>query len=130
MKDEELRRGSEVEEEPASERRSDPLGGLLKSALRDPPDPGGSLLPKIQERIRVRTRGRFYRDRWSALPDPVSLILMTALLILILAVAVFLVLQPLVSAPKEIELQTPAVDPLAIEEPGVEPARSSGTKEK
>lgn len=130
MKDEELRRDSDIEDEPQSERESDPLGGLLKSALRDPPDPGRSFLPKIQERIRARTRGRFYRDRWSALRDPVSLILMAALLILILAAAVFLVLQPLVSAPKEIELPTPALDPLVIEGPGSETAPGPETKEK
>lgn len=121
MKDEELSRESEREDEPVSERASDPLGGLLKSVLREPPDPGRSFLPKIQERIRVRTRGRYFRDRWSVARDPVSLLLMAALLILIVAAAVFLVMQPLVSAPQPILLPMPAVDPLATDGPGAEP---------
>lgn len=130
MKDEELSREPEWEDEPESERASDPLGGLLKNALGAPPDPGRSFLPKIQERIRVRTRGRYFRDRWSVARDPVSLLLMVALLILILAAAVFLVMQPLMSAPKPIELPTPAVDPFATEGPGSEPARLPKTRQK
>lgn len=130
MKDEELRRETQADDGPESERASDPLGGLLKSALAEPPDPGRSFLPKIQERIRLRTRGRYYRDRWSVARDPVSLILMVALLILILAAAVFLVMQPLVSSPEEIELPTPAVDPLAIEGPSAQPASGPETSEK
>jgi hypothetical protein len=130
MSDNELRHDSEMEESPTSDRASDPLGGLLKNALREPPEPGRSFLPKIQERIRMRTRGRYFRDRWSVARDPVSLLLMVALLILILAAAVFLVMQPLMSAPQEIEQPTPAVDPLAIEEPGRVVAPSSETGEK
>lgn len=130
MKDEELRSESAGEDGPVSERASDPLGGLLGRALAEAPDPGRSFLPKIQERIRARTRGRYFRDRWSVARDPVSLILMVALLILILATAVFLVLQPLVSAPEQIELPTPAVDPLAVEGPGTESPPRSKTKEK
>lgn len=130
MKDEELSRESERDDEPVSERASDPLGGLLKNALREPPKPARSLLPKIQERIRLRTRGRYFRDRWSVARDPVSMILMVALLIAILAAAVFLVMQPLVSAPKQIELLTPAVDPLATEGPGAQPPLGEKSREK
>lgn len=112
------------------DRNSDPLGGLLKSALAEPPARKKSLLPKIQERIRIRTRGRYYRDRWSTARDPVSLILMVALLILILAAAVFLVMQPLVGAPRETQLGAPAIDPLATEGPSATPPTDSETKEK
>lgn len=130
MTDEELQKETEGEEASSDDRSSDPLGGLLRSALAEPPSPGRSFLPKIQERIRVRTRGRFYRDRWSVVRDPVSLILMAALLVLIILAAVFLVMQPLVSAPKEIELQTPAVDPLATEGPSSQASEDPETKEK
>lgn len=95
------------------ERPSDPIAGLLKRALNDAPTPERSLLPKIQQRIRFTTRGRYYRDRWSTLSNPVSLLLMMALLILILAAAIFLVLQPLIDAPHKTHLPTPAEDPLA-----------------
>ncbi len=130
MTDEKRGRDVEVEEAPSSDRPSDPLGGLLKSALAEPPPPRRSFLPKIQERIRIRTRGRFYRDRWSTARDPVSLLLMVALLVLIILAAVFLVMQPLVSAPREIELPTPAIDPMATEAPGAETPSQSQTKEK
>ncbi len=130
MTEEERERDPRGDGSPPSDRLSDPLGGLLRSALAEPPRPKRSFLPKIQERIRVRTRGRFYRDRWSVAQNPVSLILMAALLVLILLAAVFLVMQPLVSAPEEIELQTPAVDPLATEGPAADTARDHESTEK
>jgi hypothetical protein len=99
---------------PTSERlASDPITGLLQKALDDAPLPKRSLLPKIQQRIHITTRGRYYRDRFSQLQSPVSLLLMAALLIAILAAAVFLVLQPLMEAPEETDLPTPAQDLMA-----------------
>jgi hypothetical protein len=84
-----------------SERNSDPLGGLLGRALSDVPVPQGSLLPGIQHRIRVRTKGRYFRDRWNVVRNPVTLLLMTALLVLVLAAAIFLVMEALLSEPEE-----------------------------
>lgn len=103
----------EEEMDDTLDRPSDPIAAVLKSALADAPHPPRSLLPKIQQRIRVTTRGRYYRDRWSTARDPVPILLMIALLILILAAAVFLVLQPLVEAPEKTHLPTPAEDPLS-----------------
>src|SRR5690606_33869326 len=98
---------------PSSDRPSDPIAQMLRGALDKAPTPEHSLLPKIQKRIRIITRGRYYRDRWSATRDPVSLLLMIALLILILAAALFLVMQPLVDAPQKTQLPAPAEDLMA-----------------
>ncbi len=107
---------SEFEHEVPSDRHSDPMSGLLKRALENAPAPQKSLLPRIQERIRAQTRGRYYRDRWSQAKDPVSLLLMIALLVLILCAATFLVFQPLVEAPQETQLPDAPLDPL--QDPG------------
>jgi hypothetical protein len=94
---------------------SDPMANLLRRALADAPLPRRDFLPGVQKKIRVRTRGRFFRDRWSTSRNPVSLILMATLLLVILCAALFLVLQPLVDAPRETELNSPAIDPMAVE---------------
>jgi hypothetical protein len=94
---------------------SDPMAELLKRALADAPTPKRDFLPGVQKKIRLRTRGRYFRDRWSTSRNPVSLILMATLLLVILCAALFLVLQPLVDAPRETELGSPAVDPMAVE---------------
>lgn len=83
------------------ERASDPLGGLLGRALSQVPSPRGSLLPGIQHRIRMRTKGRYYRARWNSVRNPTTLLLMMALLVLISAAAIFLVLEALLSEPGE-----------------------------
>lgn len=103
---------SELDQEVPSDRHSDPMSGLLRRALESPPTPEKSLLPRIQERIRAQTRGRFYRDRWSRAKDPVPLLLMVALLILILCAATFLVFQPLVEPPHDTQLPEAPLDPL------------------
>lgn len=108
---------------PDSAPGSGPLGDLLRGALADVPVPARSFLPGIQHRIRVKTRGKYFRDRWSTTRDPVSLLLMCALLILILVTALFLVMQPLVSAPRPEQLPTPAVDPMATEGPSAAPSK-------
>jgi hypothetical protein len=98
---------------PMSDRASDPIAQMLRGALKESPSPKRSLLPQIQQRIRITTRGRYFRDRWSTARDPVPLLLMAALLILILCAAVFLVMQPLVEAPQKTKLPSPATDLLA-----------------
>lgn len=98
---------------PNSDRPSDPIAEMLRGALHQVPTPKRSLLPQIQQRIRITTKGRYFRDRWSTARDPVPLLLMAALLILILCAAVFLVMQPLVEAPQKTKLPTPAADLLA-----------------
>jgi hypothetical protein len=112
---------AEEEMDETIDRASDPIATALRGALAYAPSPQKSLLPKIQQRIRITTRGRYYRDRWSTARDPVPFLLMIALLILILAAAVFLVLQPLVEAPEKTHLPTPAKDPLTAPVQDAEP---------
>lgn len=83
-------------EQELQERDSDPMTRLLRGALAEPPALTKSFLPSIQERIRQRTRGRYFRDRWSRTRNPISLVLIATLIILIMTAAVYLVLQPLV----------------------------------
>lgn len=91
----------------------DPALSLLKSALYKAPLPERSLLPKIQDRIRIRTRGRYFRTRYSRSLDPVPLLLIVCLLILLLLTAVFLVFQPLSRDPLPHSLPAAPVDPLS-----------------
>lgn len=98
---------------PAEEQReSDPTARLLRRALETPPPPHKSFLPSIQERIRRRTRGRYFRDRWSRSRDPIPLLMVLALIVLILAAAVFLVLQPLMGEAESVKMPDAPVDPL------------------
>ena len=95
----------------------DPSLSLLRNALRDAPHPERSLLPKIQDRIRLRTRGRYFRTRYSRSLDPISLMLIVCLLVLLVLTAVFLVFQPLSSEPEPHALPPPPVDPLTAPGP-------------
>lgn len=90
----------------------EPSLSLLKSALRDAPLPERSLLPKIQDRIRMRTRGRYFRSRYSRSLDPIPLLLIVCLLVLLVLTAVFLVFQPLSSKPIPHPLPNAPLDPL------------------
>lgn len=111
----------ESQQDQEGDRPSDPMAALLKQALAEPPAPKRSLLPGIQQRIRVHTRGRYYKDRWSLDSNPVSLLLMVALLILTLGAALFMVLQPLIDVPTKTQLPTPALDPMIDEQPEKQP---------
>jgi hypothetical protein len=68
---------------------------LLRSALAPPP---GSVAPSlvrgVQQRIRARSRGKFYGDGWSTARSPRSTYLVTSILMLALVVLVFFVLIP------------------------------------
>lgn len=79
---------SSGEEAPPSS--SDPLQLALRQALAEPPRKPASLLPKIQERIYERTRGRYFRKKKGAWRDRMTLLLAIALLVLILIIAGFL----------------------------------------
>lgn len=104
---------SEDVEHLLSRGEDEPALSLLKSALRDAPLPERSLLPKIQDRIRIRTRGRYFRSRYSRSLDPVPLLLIVCLLVLLLLTAIFLVFQPLSSPAVSRPLPSAPVDPLA-----------------
>lgn len=104
---------SEDVERLLSRSEDEPALSLLKSALRDAPLPERSLLPKIQDRIRIRTRGRYFRSRYSRSLDPIPLLLIVCLLVLLLLTAVFLVYQPLSSPAVPRPLPSAPVDPLS-----------------
>ena len=101
----------------AEVRDSDPMLNLLRGALDEPPLIAHSLLPRVQDRIRRRTRGRYFKNRYSRSPDPVPLILIMALLLLMIAAALFLVIQPLVNPPEPVKLREAPTDPLAPASP-------------
>jgi len=72
---------------------------LLQDAMAEEPKPRLDLLRGVQHRIRERSRGRFYADRWSLKRvSPVLTYLVTALLMLaILGISYFL-LRPMLEA--------------------------------
>ena len=98
-------------------REDEPAVSLLRSALQEAPLPDRSLLPKIQDRIRLRTRGRYFRSRYSRSLDPIPLLLIVCLLVLLVLTAVFLVFQPLSSDPVPHSLPPAPVDPLSAPGP-------------
>lgn len=68
---------------------------LLRSALAPPKGSvAPSLLPGVQKRLRVRSRGKFYGDGWSTAQAPRSTYLITSIVMLALLALVFLVLMP------------------------------------
>lgn len=77
---------------------SDPDLTRLRDALASPPGPEKSLLPQIQRRIFVNTKGRYFRQRDRANRDPLPLILGSALLVLALLAATYYALSPLLDA--------------------------------
>ncbi len=77
---------------------ADPSAAVLRALLRKappPPPPRVDVLRGVQERLRVRSRGKFYADGWSTRDEePRSTYLVTALFMLIVAVALYLALSP------------------------------------
>jgi len=70
---------------------------LLRAALEPPPPKPKQeavLLKGVQQRLRVRSRGKFYADGWSTSRSPRSTYLITSIFMLILIAFVFLVLIP------------------------------------
>jgi hypothetical protein len=73
---------------------------LLRGALRPPPGAvAPRILPGVQRKLRVRSRGKFYGDGWSTAESPRSTYLVTSVLMLVLILVVFIVLVPWSSAP-------------------------------
>jgi hypothetical protein len=68
----------------------DAATSLLRAALREPPPLRRSLLPGIKERLRVRTRGRYFRDRSRLAQVPLTLVLGVAVLLGIFLIALAL----------------------------------------
>lgn len=88
----------DTQEHREEEEENSPLKRLLGEALAAPPRRAGTLLPKIQERIYVRTRGRYFRPRRAHLRDPATLTLLVALALALMLLASFLVFHALTDA--------------------------------
>jgi hypothetical protein len=77
---------------------ADPSADVLRAILRKappPPPPRVDVLRGVQERLRVRSRGKFYADGWSTRDEePRATYLVTALFMLVVAVALYLALSP------------------------------------
>ena len=77
-------------EEEIDERESEAVGQWLKRTLsqgdqtRSP-----NLLPGIQRRIRLRSKGKFFRDGWSTMQGPAGHLLIAITTLLMVALAYF-----------------------------------------
>jgi hypothetical protein len=82
--------GDEHEEIQGDEHEDEAIRKLVKRALAiDPNAPVPSLLPGVQRRIRRRSRGRFFADRWSTTQTRASYLLVGLLTLLVAAIAYF-----------------------------------------
>ena len=84
-------------EEAAEERDDDAVRALLKRSLGEvaPPEaPPPNLLRGVQQRIRSRSKGKFYSDGWSTTQSRVNYALVAALMLLVVAIA-YVVLGPM-----------------------------------
>ena len=72
---------------------------LLRSAFGSDEAPETDVLRGVQRKIRQRSRGKFYTDRWAtAKHPPINTYLVTSVLMFCLLVAAYLVLRPLSGA--------------------------------
>ncbi|MDX2052900.1 MAG: hypothetical protein SFV15_10945 [Polyangiaceae bacterium] len=86
----------DAEEEPVSEAG---FQRLLREAMAEEPKPRVDMLHGVQRRIRDRSRGRFYANRWSLQRvSPVLTYLVTALLMLLVLGISYFLLRPLLEA--------------------------------
>lgn len=87
--------GDEDEEEDYEGLDDADVKDLLRGAMRPPPGAvAPRILPGVQQKLRVRSRGKFYGDGWSTAQSPRSTYLITSVLMLLLVLVVFAVLVP------------------------------------
>ncbi len=75
------------------------MKSLLKRSLEARDPSSHDLLPRVQERIRKRSRGKFFADGWSTAQTRVSYVLVCAAMLVIVAVA-YVALGPTAIAPR------------------------------
>lgn len=93
---------------PPSSRASNPDASLLRNVLDANIGRVPDVLDGVQRRIRQRSGGRFYADGWSTSRHaPTSVYLLTALFMLAICAAAYVILKPLSGQPVETDL-TPA----------------------
>jgi hypothetical protein len=102
------------------------LRSLLRGALRVPEEAQKSdVLRGVQERIRKRSRGKFYADGWStAKHPPIYTYLVTSALMLMIAIVVYVVLWPVVEPTDVINEPAPVQIVVPRPTPGPSPAPS------
>ncbi len=64
---------------------------LLRRAMAEP-EPPADLLRGVQRKIRQRSRGRFFSDGWSTSRGPVSVYIVTSLVMLLVLTFLYFVL--------------------------------------
>lgn len=80
------------------------MRNLLRSALSVEGTPTPDVLPGVQRRIRQRSRGKFYRDRWAVeTHPPINTYLITALLMLAILLVAYALLRPLSGASNSVD---------------------------
>ena len=73
------------------------IGGAARIAARSAEEPAPDLLPKVQLRLRKRSRGRFYRDRFAEQAGPKSAIpVLVAIMVAVLIAAAWVATQSMI----------------------------------
>jgi hypothetical protein len=82
-------------------RRDDDVQRLVKSAFDDSDELSNvDVLGGVQQRLRERSRGKFYRDGWSTVRHPpFATYFITSLMMLAIMAIIYAILTPLVGAP-------------------------------
>lgn len=82
----------------------DSVKHLLKSALSDRQPPPPDVLGGVQKKLRQRSRGKFYADRWSTdKQPPILTYLITSLFMLAIVFVIYAVLAPLRGQPAAVD---------------------------
>jgi hypothetical protein len=82
----------------------DSMRDLLRSALSVERTPPPDMLAGVQRRIRQRSRGKFYRDRWAVEKHPpINTYLVTAVLMLVILFVAYALLRPLSGASNSVD---------------------------
>lgn len=82
----------------------DSMRSLLRSALSAEGTPTPDVLTGVQRRIRQRSRGKFYRDRWAVeRHPPINTYLVTTMLMLAVLFIAYALLRPLSGASSSVD---------------------------
>jgi hypothetical protein len=74
---------------------------LLRGALPDDEDGAPDLTRGVQQKLRVRSGGKFYADGWSTVKHPpLATYLITSLMMLFVLAVIYALLAPLAGAPE------------------------------
>lgn len=76
------------------------LQSLMRRALRHPETKQVDVLRGVQERLRTRSQGKFYRDAWStARHPPIATYFITSLMMLAVLAIIYAIITPIVGDP-------------------------------